>query len=342
MTPAVSVLMPVRDAADTVELAVRSVLGQTLGDLELVVVDDGSRDGSVARVCEAAAGDRRVRVIEQPALGLVAALNRAGSEARAPLLARMDADDESLPRRLERQVAAIRAGGEALAVVSCRVASLGEPLGDGWRRYLAWLDSVRSEEDIARELLVESPLAHPSVLMRRAAFERVGGYRDFDGPEDYDLWLRLAAAGYRFCKVDEMLLRWRDSASRLTREDGRYRPEAFLRCKAEYLARATLARGGAGFARPLVIWGAGRAGRLLGRALEAHGVEIEAFIDIDPNKIGRTRRGRPVHSPEALSDVGLAESFVLAAVPVVGARRLIREHLAGIGRRELDDFVMCA
>src|ERR687887_2921944 len=98
--PRVSVLLPVRDGAPFLREALDSVLAQTLTDFELVVVDDGSEDETPA-ILEAV-GDERLRVLRQERLGLVAALNRAVAEARAPLLARMDAHDVSLPERLGR------------------------------------------------------------------------------------------------------------------------------------------------------------------------------------------------------------------------------------------------
>ena len=79
------------------------------------------------------------------------------------------------------------------------------------RAYVAWQNRLCDHAAIVRELLVESPLAHPSVMMRRALLERLGGYREFDGPEDYDLWLRAHRAGARFAKLRRRLLEWRDS-----------------------------------------------------------------------------------------------------------------------------------
>jgi cellulose synthase/poly-beta-1,6-N-acetylglucosamine synthase-like glycosyltransferase len=210
------------------------------------------------------------------------------------------------------------------------------PIREGWRQYEAWLNGRRSNRDIVRDLYVESPLAHPSVLIRRTALEAVGGYRVFDGPEDYDLWLRMAAAGWELAKVPAVLLSWRDHPTRLTRTDPRYRPEAFIRLKAHHLARGPLGAGG----RPTWIWGAGRYGRLLARALEPEGIRPEAFIDIDPKKIGRTRRGRPVVAPGGLLQQPTA--MVLAAVPVPGARALIRRRLNRMGWVETRDYWCCA
>src|ERR1700734_3315203 len=102
MTPRVAVLMPVRNGARWLGDAIGSVLGQTLRDFELVVVDDGSTDETPRILDDFARRDGRVRIVRQDACGLVDALNRGLAEARAPLIARLDADDRALPERLDR------------------------------------------------------------------------------------------------------------------------------------------------------------------------------------------------------------------------------------------------
>jgi hypothetical protein len=178
---------------------------------------------------------------------------------------------------------------------------------------------------MARERFVESPLAHPSVTVRRELFLDAGGYRDRGWPEDYDLWLRLFAAGARFAKVERPLHFWREHPERLTRRDLRYSTAAFLRCKAHHLALGPLSGG-----RPVVVWGAGQTGRRLARLLLDGGVEITAFIDIDPRKIGGARP-RPVVAPtrcQACSD----RMVVLAAWRREGTRLIARLEAFGWSR----------
>lgn len=340
-SPTVSVLMPVRNAVATVEQAVQSVLNQTHPDLELVLVDDGSRDGSTALLRAIARRDRRVQLIETVPRGIVSALCAAVERASAPCFARMDADDWCHPDRLRRQLAHLGRRPE-VGAVGCLTHSCAD---GGWGRYQRWLNGCRTWRQIARDLLVESPLAHPSVLMRRRAYVQAGGYQELDGPEDYDLWLRMVRAGWRLGKVGSVLLDWRDSPRRLTRTDPRYRPEAFIRLKARHLALVQLAHD----PRPIWIWGAGRHGRLLCRALEplVPAARIQAFVDIDPNKIGRQRRSRPVLSPAALrtpteDHESTPDVLVLVAVPVAGARALIRRRLTRLGYLEARDYWCCA
>jgi glycosyltransferase involved in cell wall biosynthesis len=184
-TPAVSVLMSVRDGAPWVREAVESVLAQTAGDLELVVIDDGSVDATPALL--AAVGDPRLRVERQAAAGLTRALNRAVGLARAPLLARLDADDLALPERLARQRSFLDAHPEVglLGTAAREVDAAG--------RLVALVTPPAGDAAIRRALIRRNPFVHSSVLMRRSAVDAVGGYDEsLPVAQDYDLWMRMS------------------------------------------------------------------------------------------------------------------------------------------------------
>ncbi len=183
-------------------------------------------------------------------------------------------------------------GDASVDVLGCRVALVGAPgtaPGGGMRAYVEWQNALLDQEAMARDRFVESPLVHPSVAMRTEALRRLGGWRDFDGPEDYDLWLRAFDVGLRFAKLAEALVEWHDSPRRLTRTDPRYAPGRFLALKLEVLARGPLAGG-----RAAVVWGAGPVGKSWSRTLRAAGHEVRAFVEVDPRKIGARIHGAPV------------------------------------------------
>jgi glycosyltransferase involved in cell wall biosynthesis len=333
--PSVSVLLPCFNCAGTLSEALDSLERQTLEDYEVIAVDDGSSDGSLEILRAWERKDQRWRVLRQPHQGIIQALNAGLRECKATYVARMDADDRARPHRLERQVEYLRTHPET-AVVSCLVEAFPpEEVRQGFRVYLGWLNSLVTDEDIRKQIFVESPLPHPSVTFRKDWVERSGRYEEHGWPEDYDLWLRLYLRGARFAKVPEVLLEWRESPTRLTRTDGRYSLENFLRAKAHYLVRGPLDGKEA-----VLIWGAGMVGRRLSKHLEREGARLAAFVDIDPRKIGRTRRGLPIISPEELP--GWWQSHpgpvVLAAVGARGARALIRERLEAMGLREGQDW----
>jgi glycosyltransferase involved in cell wall biosynthesis len=331
--PSVSVLLPVRNAAPWLDDCLDSLARQTLTDHEVVVVDDGSDDGGGALLDLRAAADARLRILHRPARGLVAALNEGLDHCRAPLVARMDADDVCHPRRLELQAAELGAHAD-VGVVSCLVRHFpAHRVGRGFLLYERWLNGLVTHDDMACERFVESPVAHPSVMARTDTLLDAGGWRDPGWPEDYDLWLRLLCDGIRFAKIGRPLFFWREHDTRLSRTDGRYSVGSFLRCKTHFLVRGPLAGG-----RTVILWGAGRTGRRLSKLLVEEGVEIGAVVDIDPAKIGGRLRGAPVIDPDELPDHLQREAVVLAAVASRGARDLIRARLVGLGLVEGSTF----
>lgn len=334
--PAISIIMPVYNAVQTVERSVQSLREQTERDWELVAVDDGSTDGTTETLQRLARDDRRIRPVSQSHRGIVAALNNGIDQARAPLLARMDADDESLPRRLEHQRRFLECHPD-VGVVSCLVwLTGGEGRNRGYQLYADWLNTMITPEQIMLKRFVESPLAHPTVMFRQRIVHEYGGYRDGDFPEDYELWLRWLDRGVRMAKVDSYLYRWHDTPTRLSRSDPRYRPEAFYRCKADYLAAHL--RGNV--RKPLLVWGAGRTSRKRARMLLDHGIRLRGYVDIDPRKIGRAMADGAVLAPAELPSP--AEAFVLVYVGSRGARPKIRRSLTAKGYVEGRDFLCCA
>jgi hypothetical protein len=326
-----SVILPYRDAAETIDEAVASVLADACD--EVVAVDDGSRDDGPRRVAAIAARDRRVVRVATGGLGIVGALRAGVAAARGDLLARMDADDVSLAGRLAAAAARLEADGSLGAVATQVELGVGAP--EGLARYVAWQNELVDPAAHLRDRFVEATVCHPSVVLRRAALEAVGGYADPPWPEDWDLWLRLHEAGWGIAKVPRVLFRWQHRPGRLTFSSARYAPPRLVEVRAAYLAPRLAAVG------PFVVWGAGATGRHLARALEAHGLAPRAFVDIDPRKIGRAARGRPIVS----ADDHIASShrpFTVVAVGAAGARHLVRARLCAEGAQELRDFVCAA
>lgn len=329
--------MPVRDGARWVRRAIGSLLVQTERAIEVVVVDDGSGDRTVERVEAIARRDPRVRLLAGGHEGIAAALARGVDASRAPLIARADADDWSHPARLACQRELLDARPD-IDVVGCGVRSVPRRrVAEGYRRYDAWTNGIRSPDAHRRTRFIESNVPHPTAMMRRTALERAGGYRDPPWPEDFDLWLRLHEVGARFAKVDRVLYLWRDRVDRASRADPRYRRDAFIAARAHYLARAELLAG-----RRVILWGTGPVGGRLSRALESHGVQTIAFVDVDPAAAGRTRLGAPVLRPASLQDDAWRDVPVLASVAARGARDAIRDALVASGRVDERDFLVVA
>ena len=336
-TPQISVLLPFRN--DTVYLkdALNSIKNQTMQNWETVLVDDGSTEQEMAFLEQWIAGDRRFRLFRRPAQGLVAALNFGLAKCKAPLVVRMDADDVNFSNRLEMQKKWMDEH-EKVTVAGCLVKPLANYLTEGMKRYLGWVNECVLSDDISRGLWVESPLPHPSVIYRLNEILDLGGYRDFDGPEDYDLWLRLREKGKELGKVPMSLVHWRIRSGSLSRKDARYSTEAFRRLKFEFLVR-WIRQNQIDENRLLWIWGAGKGGGRLFSVLKKNGIDVDGFVDIDPHKASSCRMDRNVILPGRIKNLP-KNSFFLAYVERWNARKQITDFLENLGKIPEKDFVV--
>jgi Glycosyl transferase family 2 len=202
--PLITVIMPVYNGEAFVREAIDSILGQTFGDFELLVIDDGSSDGSAAIV--GSYDDARIRMVENDVnLGVVQTLNRGLDLARGTFIARMDCDDRSLPQRFAKQVAFLEAHPE-VGICGAWLESIGERSGFVWR-YPTGVERIRAS------LLFESALAHPTVMMRHDLLERYGLRYSmaYQHAEDYGLWVE-AAQCFALANLPEVLVQYRKHA----------------------------------------------------------------------------------------------------------------------------------
>jgi len=318
-SPCISVLLPVRNAARTVRRAIDSLEASAFDDVEVIAIDDASTDGSAEVLVELAATRPWLRVLRQDFGGIVVALNHGLQHALGAYIARMDADDESLPGRLRAQREYLDMNDD-IGLVAGLVEFVGNrEMAGGYAHYVDWTNSLRNHDDISFQRFVESPFAHPSVMFRKSLMECYGTYRGGEFPEDYELWLRWLDAGVRVSKLPLPVLRWFDHPERLSRNDSRYSLEAFYRIKAGYIAKWLFRY--ASTWPDVIVWGAGRTTRKRAAFLMQYGVRIRAWVDIDQDKTGRWVNGLRVIDPSELPSPGTC--FIL---PYVGSRHA-REHI---------------
>ena len=200
----ISVVLAVYNGERHVAMAVRSLLAQTFRDFELIVVDDGSTDGTPDVLSTLAQSDARVVVVRQANRGLTGSLNTGIALAKGVYIARQDADDISRPERFERQVAYLDAHPSvaALGTGADVIASTGEVVGA--------LTVAIGADEVKRGLMTlrRTPV-HGSIMMRKSAFDAAGGYREaFRAGQDYDLWLRLSSR-FDIDNLADVVYQWR-------------------------------------------------------------------------------------------------------------------------------------
>jgi glycosyltransferase involved in cell wall biosynthesis len=243
-----SVLIGAFNSAATLERAIDAVLAQTVRDIELIVVDDGSTDDSAAVARAAAARDGRVRLVEmEHNVGISRSLNAGIEAARAPVVAVQDADDFSQPRRLERQLAILEAFPD-VAVVGCRMREVDE------RGVELEPRTSFAAGDVGDVLMRFNPIPNTSAAFRRDAVLEAGGYDPrYRYAMEYDLWLRLAERWRVLTLDEELATRVMGSANVASRAERAQTLEAIaIRLRA--LARRRTLRGASGVVLPAVSY----------------------------------------------------------------------------------------
>lgn len=333
-SPSVSILLPVRNAAATLSVCLRSIQRQSKSDWQCIIIDDGSQDDSVICAREFASRDPRFRLIETAPHGLVEALNIGSPYCRGSFIARMDADDIMHRHRLAIQSHVLEAN-PSLAAVGCHVRLFPRRhLRDGRLAYERWLNCITSERRLREEAFVECPIAHPTLMIRRDVLSTFG-YRDCGWPEDYDLILRLLNSGYNLDVVPKRLLSWRDHPTQLSRTSPVYRITQFTACKAAFLATSFLSVTG-----NYILWGYGGTGKALRRALAQHGKHPAYIVELHPRRLGKTIHQAPVIPPEAL--VQTPKHPIIVSVAGEQGRGEIRAAMQEMGFQELRDFICAA
>lgn len=235
LKPAASVILPVYNAGKYLDAAIESVLQQEFKDFELLLLNDGSTDGSLARLEYFAARDQRCKVHSWPNRGLIASLNAGVQMATADLLIRMDADDVCRPGRFARQIVYMAENPECVALGS-RVMLID---AEGWPIAEFAAEELDHEKIDAAHLAGKGgSIAHPTAIIRKEAILRVGGYRaEYPHAEDIDLFLRLAEVG-RLANLPDVLLDYRQHPSSIGYRHARTQQESARRAVSDaYLRR---------------------------------------------------------------------------------------------------------
>jgi len=231
-TMSISVIMSVYNGERFLRDAVLSVLDQTFHDIELLVIDDASTDGTLHLLEELASRDSRIRILTNSTnLGLTKSLNRALMHAQGEFIARLDADDIAFPSRLEKQLAFLASHpdidivGTAYEWIDEHGNVIGRP------------NVITDPDDIHRTFPRTNPLLHSSVLMRRHLLDSTGGYdASYKKAQDYALWLRLAPT-HRFANLPEILTQKRLSKDMLSYASERSQLRFAVRARYEALRR---------------------------------------------------------------------------------------------------------
>ncbi len=338
--PLVSVLLPIRGGRSTTAAAVTSILSQSLGDFELVLIGHENNRSATTELPD----DPRIRRIARQSEGIVGALNTGLAAARGSIIARMDDDDIAYPDRLAIQLELMNHLPER-ALIGARVRMIDsnddtQGIAGGSERYATWLNGLTDQDSLHQSVFIENPLPHPTWLAPRSVFVELGGYRQGDFPEDHDFVLRAARAGITLAKPKPVLLDWRDHEDRLTRTDPRYKREAFIEMKADALVHPGFGFGlGQACDRGVWIAGVGRSARRWCDALLSRDVAVRGFVDLAGPRMRNSKRHRPVVDYDGLI-AQRGEDLLLGAITRPEAREILTTWATSAGLRPMHDYVL--
>ncbi len=317
--PKVSVILPFFNADVSLKRALGSIENQTLKDFECILINNNSTDKSVEIAKHQIEKDKRFILINEKKQGVMFASNAGSDIARSKYIARMDADDVASKDRLKLQSDFLDDNPD-YGAVGGKVKHISHSENTkGFARYVDWVNSVQTYSDILNSQFIESPIVNPSTMWRKEVGEKYGMYKHGDFPEDYEMWLRWLNKGVKIKKLNEVVLNWHDSDTRLTRTQSIYSDSSFYRIKTKYLAQ-WLEKNNP-FHPRIVVWGASRISRRRAALLKQYGIEIEFYIDI---KRSRQLEQKVIYYNEIPSS---KEIFILTYIKQMDAREEIQDFL---------------
>lgn len=293
--PGVSIIMPVKNQENFIEAALRSVIDQDFRDLEIIVINDGSTDGTANKLSSFQC-DERLQIVELPeSRGIVTALNVGLEAATGDFVARMDGDDVMHPARIRKQYEFARSNPD-VDLCGCCVTCFCEAgkLSQGVHTFQKWHNSLLTDVEMHQNIYVDSPMVHPTFFGTRSFFLRMGGYQDNGFAEDYDFIFRSVFSGAKLAKLPERLLGWRDHPNRETRINPNLKKDRLFKQKARFFRKFDpLAN------QPIYLFGIGRFGKALLDALAEVGLTVQGVVDPSGKRLTSGVRGIPAFGLDA-------------------------------------------
>lgn len=328
----VSILMPVRDAEPYLVACLDSIVAQSFKEWELIAIDDHSSDNSWGILQDYFNKDIRIKVFQNDGSGIIDALRLAYTQAQGDLITRMDADDLMDPDKLRVLRNHLIVHGQGHISIGAVKYFSEDTLGDGYKRYESWLNSLTATGNNFDELYRECVIPSPCWMLWREDLEQAGAFDDDVYPEDYDLAFRMYQSGLEVIPCRQAIHLWRDHPNRSSRTDDNYADNRFIQLKCKHFVLHDYDE-----SRPTIIWGAGKKGKSIVQLLRK---EIDGLNWITDNekKIGKDIYGITLRSSAELMDLDLPQVIVAVANPE--ERQEIESSLIAKGLFTMIDYFM--
>jgi glycosyltransferase involved in cell wall biosynthesis len=326
----VSIIMPVKNTAQFLEQCLDSILNQTYQYWELLVVDDGSTDESLSVLKSYSEKDSRVKVYSNDGKGIIDALRLAYSKSSGEFITRMDSDDIMTENKLEVLSSNLTNKGEGNLSVGLVKYFSENKLGEGFKKYEAWLNNLILKGDCFGEIYKECVIPSPCWMVYRDDFERCDALRPNRYPEDYDLTFRFYINGLQPIPCDKVLHHWRDYVTRTSRTDDNYADNTFIAIKADYFLSQEYDK-----TKNLVVWGAGGKGKALAQILIKKEIDFYWICD-NPKKIGKHIYDKEMLPVSELENIENTQSIVTVAN--TKAQEEIKNYFGKLNQKAMQDY----
>ncbi|WP_027137288.1 glycosyltransferase family 2 protein [Gaetbulibacter saemankumensis] len=307
--PLISILTPFKNTEIYLAECLESIINQTYSNWELLIIDDGSTDGSYNLVKSYADKDQRIKLYKNPGQGIIQALRHAFSESSGDYITRMDSDDIMPKQKLQLLLNdLLEAGKQHVATGQVKYFSK-RGISDGYQKYENWLNLLTKTGTNYSEIYKECVIASPCWMIHRDDLLTVDAFNPNRYPEDYDLTFRFYEHQFKIIPSEHVLHYWRDYQTRTSRTHDHYAENTFLEIKLHYFLKLDYDA-----SRPLVIWGAGWKGKTIAKMLLENNIPFE-WICNNPKKIGKDIYDQPLKPFQYLEQIEQPQSIITVANP---------------------------
>lgn len=304
MNSDISIIMPVYNGETYLAESIESILNQTYVNYEFLIINDGSTDNSMAIISEYARKDDRIVIISRENKGLVASLNEGIALAKGKYIARMDADDISLPHRMEKQWCYLRENPD-VDILGSYLEIIGDIDEVRKENYIKVFNCSLTVNNVEEKMLEGCAIPHPSAMINKRLFNHLQ-YRDtYKCAEDYDLWMRALKQGFKIRKLEQVLLKYRVHTASKSYNEKKNMHQFFdvVNIKLDYIEGKYISQ-----TVKVIIWGASNAGLIVNHVLKTRDYyEIVGFIDKYKSGV---IEGLNIYKPDQLEDLDFDYIFI--------------------------------
>lgn len=306
-TEKISILMPVKNAADFLPETIETIRNQSYRNWELICIDDHSTDHSFSIIESFVKQDDRIKIFTNNGSGIIPALQTAEKKASGTMVSRMDADDLLPPDRYKNQYHLLKNKGSGF-LISGKVDyfSSSKTLQEGFIKYANWLNRLCETNTHYHEIYKECVIASPSWLMYMEDFKIIGGFSDLIYPEDYDFVFRLYKKRIEIASVNEVVLYWRDHPERASRNLPQYQDATFFELKWKRFLELDRNHD-----LPLFLYGAGPKGKKLAKVMQSYGTEFR-WISGNKKKVDHLIYGIQIETEAIMKDIDRDFQLIVA------------------------------